>query len=215
MKYQHLFEEIAKIAGLYFKGDIIIEYSDEQRQGFLVAMDAAVLLEASQEKKLFHPVDKSMTDLLGDYFPAEKKIIIYEKVCRSTADVIIDAPYETLEYVVAAHEISHVVTHLGEERLPGSGIIWDSYPHADLWDKELFAQLYPFFHFLQHDEREALDVFQKLSANQLPIYSSWQLYRHIPLNEINELLSLTRKKRFCTWIALDPIEEQSESNTQP
>lgn len=209
MSYVSLFGEIAELAGLHFTGDIPVEYSDEVRQGFLVAVDTGVLFDKRREEELFQPVDKSVTDLLGDYFPEERKVIIYTKVCESTANSL-GLRYDHLEYVVAAHEISHAITHLGEERFPGSGIIWDWYPYADLWDKELFAQLYPFLHFGHYGKREVLDVFQKLSANQLPIYNSWKPYRHIPLHEVNELLSLTRLRRFCAWINLDPpaVEEK-------
>ncbi len=231
MQYERLFGEVAKLAGLHFEHDIPIEYSDERRQGFLVAVDAGILFEQRQggkpgsgpepgiaerpespgtKEKLFYAVDKSITDLLGDYFPREKKIVIYKKVGESTADSL-DIPYGVLEYVVALHEISHAVTHLGEDGLPGSGIIWEWYARADLWDRELFAQMYPLFHFAQYDEQEALDVFQKLSANQLPIYNAWQLYRHVPLKEINELLRLTRVKRFCVWVDLDAPEAQETS----
>jgi hypothetical protein len=231
MQYEHLFSEIAELAGLHFKHDIAIEYSDERRQGLLVAVDAGILLEQSQagepgsklgpgmsdkrgspgrEEKLFYPVDKSVTDLLGDYLPEERKIVIYKKVCESTAELF-GIPRQVLEYVVALHEVSHAVTHLGEEGLPSSGIIWEWFPHADLWDKELFAQIYPLFHLVQDNQQEALDVFRMLSLNQLPIYNSWQIYQHIPLREINKLLSLTRLKRFSLWMDLGPPEARGDS----
>ncbi len=223
MRYQRLFTEIAGLAGLYFEHDVSIEYSDERRQGVLVTVDAAVFLEQSladkpdaengsgrsekqgppgQRERFFQPVDQSATDLLGDYLPEEKRIVIYKKVCESTAESL-GAPYEMLEHLVAIHEISHAVTHLGEEGFPGSGIIWEFYPHADLWDKELFAQIYPLFHSAQNNDQATLDVFRMLSLNQLAIYNSWQIYQHIPLREINKLLSLTRLKRFCVWMDLD------------
>jgi hypothetical protein len=224
MRYQRLFSEIAGLSGLRFEYDVPIEYSDEQRQGLLVTVDAAILLEqpqpdkqdmedgrgisgregpVGQEERLFRPVDKSITDLLGDYLPEERKIIIYKKVCESTAELL-GIPHQVLEYLVALHEISHAVTHLGEEGFTGSGIIWEFYPHADLWDRELFAQIYPLFHLVKNKEQEALDAFKVLSRNQLAIYNSWQIYQHIPLREINKLLSLTRLKRFCLWLDVGP-----------
>jgi hypothetical protein len=222
MRYQHLFSEIAGLAGLHFEHDVPIEHSDERRQGLVVTVDAAVLLDEPQAdrqdaecgsgisgrqgplgggERFFHPVDQSATDLLGDYLPAERKIVIYKKVCASTAGSL-GIPYEVLEHLVALHEISHAVTHLGEEGFPGSGIIWEFYPHADLWDKELFAQIYPLFHLAQNNDQVTLDAFRMLSLNQLAIYNLWQIYQHIPLREINKLLSLTRLKRFCVWMDL-------------
>ena len=124
-------------------------------------------------------------------------------MCESTAELF-GIPYQVLEYLVALHEISHAVTHLGEEGFTGSGIIWAFYPHADLWDRELFAQIYPLFHLVKNNEQEALDAFRVLSRNQLAIYNSWQIYQHIPLREINKLLSLTRLKRFCLWMDVGP-----------
>jgi hypothetical protein len=223
MRYQHLFKEIARLAGLHFTHDIRVEYSDERRKGLLIMVDAGIFLGGSQvnkldykpwpemaegqalslrEKECFHPLDKSITDMLGDYFPSDRKIVIYKKVCETTAELL-GVGYGALEYVVALHEITHAVTHLGEEGFPGSGIIWDFFPDADLWDRELFAQIYPLFHFQQRDEQGALDVFLKLSMNQHAIYNSWQVYQYFPLTEINELLSLTRLKRFCVWVDLD------------
>jgi hypothetical protein len=222
MRYQCLFSEIAGLAGLHFERDVPIERSDERRQGLLVGVDTAIFLEQpradkqgaklgsgitggegplGREKKWFHPMDQSMTDLLGDYLPGERKIVIYRKVCESTAELL-GIPYDVLERLVALHEITHAVTHLGEEGFPGSGIIWELYPYADLWDRELFAQIYPLFHSAQNNDRATLDVFRMLSMNQLAIYNSWQIYQHIPLREINKLLSLTRLKRFCIWMDL-------------
>ena len=206
MRYRRLFSEIAGLAELHFEHDVPIEHSDERRQGLVVTVDAAVLLDEPQADRrdaFSRPLDQSATDLLGDYLPAERKIVIYKKVCASTAESL-GTPYEALEYLVALHEISHAVTHLGEEGFPGSGIIWEFYPHADLWDKELFAQIYPLFHLAQNNDHVTLDVFRMLSLNQLVIYNSWQIYQHIPLREINKLLSMTRLKRFCVWMDLDP-----------
>jgi hypothetical protein len=235
MRYRPLFSEIAGLAGLHFEHDVPIEYSDERRQGLLVTVDAAVLLEQSQADKpdaengsgisgkqgpsgqkewFFHPVDQSATDLLGDYLPKERKIVIYKKVCESTAESL-GISYEVLEYLVALHEISHAVTHLGEEGFPGSGIIWEFYAHADLWDKELFAQIYPLFHLAQNNDQVTLDAFKMLSMNQLVIYNSWQIYQHIPLREINKLLSLMRLKRFCAWMDLGssrPVPTRDSDN---
>lgn len=236
MQYQHLFKEIAALAGLYFTQDVPIESSNQRRKGFLVMVGAGVLLAESQARRMgcrlrvemgakaapivreqscFHPADKSVTDMLGDYFPSDRKIVIYRGVCEDTAKSL-GVGYSTLEYVVALHEITHAVTHLGEEGSPGSGIIWDFFPEADLWDKELFAQIYPLIHLVGHREMEALDVFQKLSVNQHAIYNSWRVYQAFPLTEINELLSLTRLKRFCVWVDVDapeaPGREAAHSN---
>ncbi len=206
--YQGLFAEIAGLAELHFGHDISVEYSDERHQGLLVTVDAAVLLDRPQVEKqdrwegLVNPVDKSITDLLGDYLPETRNVIIYREVCESTAEQFA-IPYDVLEYLVALHEITHAVTHLGEEGFSGSGIIWEFYPHADLWDRELFAQVYPLFHLVKNNDQVALDAFRTLSLNQLAIYNSWQIYQQIPLKKINELLRLTRLKRFCAWIDLD------------
>ncbi len=211
MKYGQLFAEIAKLAELHLNDGVPLEYSDEVRQGFLVNVDTGVLLSQknpAQPERLFQLVDKSITDLLGDYFPEERKIVIYTGVCEATADALA-IPYNALEHVVVTHEISHAVTHVGEEGFRGSGVFWEWYPYADLWDKELFAQLYPFFYFSREGSEELLDIFCKLSANQLPIYNSWQLYRHTPITEVNRLLSLTRQKRFCAWIDMGPAEAKS------
>ena len=99
MRYQRLFSEIAGLSGLRFEHDVPIEYSDERRQGLLITVDAATFLDPSQadkqdaedgrgvsgrevsvrqEERLFRPVDKSITDLLGDYRPEQRKIIIYK-----------------------------------------------------------------------------------------------------------------------------------------
>ncbi len=220
MKYDHLFRDVSKLAGLEFNTTIPIESSDEYKQRVEILVNAGVLFdpgdlkhlggdffssddyvnnilarqdELMRKEKRIYPESMSIIDTLGEYFSEEKKIVIYNKMCAVTASAL-KVAYDELEYVVALHEVSHAVTHLGEENRLNSGLIWEYFNLADPFDKELFAQVYPLFYLENRREKDAVDTFFRLANYQSGIYNSWRIYRRLGIGDINELLRLLRRK---------------------
>jgi hypothetical protein len=130
-------------------------------------------------------------DLLGAYIPSDRKIIIYDSVCRMVHRSLTQARERDLVSVVLAHEAAHAVTHLGEDL---QGRIWDSFAGAGTHDVELFAQIYDLLHLRNESNTDLEKIFRQLADGQSPDYNSWRSYESRPIQEINDALIAARLK---------------------
>jgi len=138
-------------------------------------------------------IDTSVFDILGEYDPDKTQITIYKKMIELTVEAIGDnyIDVDSLRDVVLFHEVAHAVTHIGND---GEGRIWDKFKDASSFDKEVFAQLYPyvlFNNFVAFSKH--LYVFSKLCKYQSIKYNLWIKLRELTLNEINQILSDARQ----------------------
>lgn len=138
------------------------------------------------------PEKLSIFDLLGEYRSSKKEIVIYVEMCKIVARNL-NVSAGVLRRVVETHEVAHAVTHLGEDRHGGK---WGSFRRAKSEDKELFAQIYAWWHFCEAEDADAEDCFRKLSHHQDSRYNSWRRYdsAHMYLADINNDLLGVRSK---------------------
>ena len=193
-------DQIATIAGLVFNENIKVEYDKTVSLSKLKEMFEAGLIEDWDEaaeymhkkdrEKLHHEIEtwhkreregeESPIDILGLYFPEEKKIIIYETMCLLAAREL-GVREEALINVVLAHEEAHAVTHLGVDR---DEEIWEYFTSAFRRDTELYAQLYPYLIF--EDPSPERDAFLRLNTKQPLIYTQWEKQKDLDIAVINK-----------------------------
>jgi len=135
--------------------------------------------------------ESSIIELMGVYQPRSKEVIVYDKMCEIVG-ARLDLDVETLKRVVAAHEVAHAITHVGEDE---KDRIWYFFEEAKFEDKELFAQIYPLFHFRKSGDRAALSVFRRLADHQDDVYNLWKKYENSRVGEVNEVLMEKRLER--------------------
>ena len=193
-------DQLAEKAGLVFDARIKVEYDKTVSLPKLKEMFEAGLIEdwklaaeymdERDREKLRYEIEtwryregeseESPIDILGLYFPEDKKIIIYENLCRLTA-IELNLSFDELVNVVLAHEEAHAVTHLGVDR---DDKIWEYFTSAFRHNKELYAQLYPYLIF--EDSSPEMEVFLRLNTKQPLIYQNWEMKKDLDIDEINE-----------------------------
>jgi hypothetical protein len=129
-------------------------------------------------------------ELLGVYIPSERKIVIYDVVCKMVGHGLKLAREKDLVSVVLAHEAAHAVTHLGEDL---QGRIWDTFEIASDEDVELFAQIYDLLH-VKNADPNLEKVFRELATRQSRVYNTWTAYENKPVPEVNDALIEARLK---------------------
>jgi len=153
------------------------------------------ILSASEVRDLDPPAEdpgkpgaldggSSIVELMGVYLPDRREVIVYDKMCKIVAAGL-GLDVEPLKRVVAAHEVAHAVTHLGKDE---KDRIWYFFDKALTEDKELFAQIYPLFHFRKVRDKQALGVFLKLADHQDDIYNLWRKHEHSDIEDVNDML---------------------------
>jgi hypothetical protein len=147
--------------------------------------------------------ERPVVDLLGEYSSLNRTIIIYDKMCLLVGTTLKINP-SVLRRVVAAHEVSHAVTHMGRHE----GEIWKTFPNADRMDKELFAQAYCLFHLKKMKDTAALKAFYKLAKHQDFIYNTWKAFADEDIELVNEAHLRARRKE--PVILMDVVEETEE-----
>jgi len=147
--------------------------------------------------------ERPVVDLLGEYSPRNRTIIIYDKMCLLVGTALKINP-SVLRRVVAAHEVSHAVTHMGMH----GGEIWKTFAYADRTDKELFAQAYCLFHLKKMKDTAALKAFYKLAKHQDFIYNTWKTFADEDIELVNEAHLRARRKE--PVILIDVVEETEE-----
>jgi hypothetical protein len=146
-------------------------------------------------------------DVLGQYFPRERRIVIYDKMCDLVASQL-KVDNEWLRYLVTIHEIAHAVTHLGGDifTLDPS---WKNFDRADKSDKESLAQAYTFFFLKKRNNLEALRVFKEINKFQSARYRGWEKFENEGLGALNAEL---RKKRLLSKQVSTLVEIGSHGN---
>ena len=144
-----IYQDIATLTGLQFDAQVPIRHDSNLKREIVKILANAGLctnqnvlgqldLRYSEQEPVF-PMESSIVDTLGEYYPAQGEIVIYDAMCHLAAAAL-NADVEVLKQVVEAHEIAHAVTHLG---MDDEGQIWEHFAVAASEDKELFAQIYP------------------------------------------------------------------------
>jgi len=109
--------------------------------------------------------EESIFEILGAYYwEDQNRAVVYDLNCLLVVCKL-DLDYESLKEIVAAHEIAHAVTHLGEY----DSLAWNNYGQSDAGKREFFAQPYRLWeHFLDGppDEINGILRFEMLGSNR-------------------------------------------------
>jgi len=116
-----------------------------------------------------HIESVGILDLLGEYIPGSKKVILYDLLIHLCAEEL-GLDYQILYDVVLCHEMSHAATHLGVDQ---AGEIWLCFGSAPSQTTEYFAQIYTHLLFAQKGRHEVTMAMQKLSSEQPVIYKTY------------------------------------------
>lgn len=174
-------QSIAEGLGLYLNDTVVqIETADPS---------PITLERQKQERKEegleFLPIDK----LLGQYFPEDKRIILYKQE-------IIDIAYrlnvnpETLKRIVVLHESAHAIVHLGKDadkknfNTKAYCMVYSGSDPSPL--HETLAQLLC-YHCVK-DHSKLLECFEKLNEHQPPVYNLWERFKDIGLERVRAIL---------------------------
>ena len=139
------------------------------------------------EKDLYKKLTSIIVDPLGIYVSWKKSVVVFVKKCETTAERL-NCSATDLVLKVLAHELSHAISHLGEDK---AGKIWDNFDYATTEDVELFAQLYPYKILAP----ALVDILEKLADTQSPPYRAYELHKRKTSDEIYDLLIGIRKKK--------------------
>ena len=196
------FSEIARLAGLRYCGpDVKIVHSKEKKRHLMETLWLAALCHKEDAKGYDFSSDRdlknpqysrvvSIVDVLGEYLPDTKTIVIYDELCLVSAKVL-RVDVEILKQVVEVHEIVHAVTHIGEDERGGR---WSYFDLASTEDKELFAQAYSMKYYESTDDNLHLEVFENLSKHQDCRYNLWRKWKGRSTESLNEELRKARTK---------------------
>ena len=136
--------------------------------------------------------DYVIDNLLGAYFAAQRRIVLYAPMIRHAASELgVDA--DTLMTVVYIHETAHAFSHLGRDL---SGRMWDGFalPLADSPDPQLskpheaIAQFYTFKLLECLDDKRLLQAFLALENSADPVYRVWRQTEHYSLEAMRQVL---------------------------
>lgn len=141
-------------------------------------------------------------NLLGAYFPAQRRIVLYSLMARCAAkDLEVDA--NSLLTVAYIHETVHAFSHLGRDL---NGRMWEGYslPLADSPDEQLIrpheaiAQYYT-FKLLEHlNDTRLLRAFVSLEKAANPIYRAWRETERLSLEGMRRLI-VEYRSRSTDW----------------
>ncbi|HIH37268.1 MAG TPA: hypothetical protein HA232_05115 [Methanocellales archaeon] len=149
--------------------------------------------------------DIGVFDILGEYFPIEKKIVVYTELCHLTA-LRTGLRYEDIIAIVIAHEASHAVTHLGRDRQDKN---WENFPNIDAAVLEHFAQMYTRMHLTESGYSEVVNAFEVLSEGQPLMYRSWLTFHNFNKTMLNGSLLWAR------WYYQNVMHEASTEDVYP
>jgi len=136
--------------------------------------------------------DYVIDNLLGAYFPAQRRIVLYVQMIRHAASEL-GVDLDALMTVVYTHETTHAFTHLGRDL---SGRMWDGFvlPLADSPDVQLskpheaIAQFYTFKLLEWLDDKRLLQAFIALEKSADPIYRAWRKTEDFSLEAMRQVL---------------------------
>jgi hypothetical protein len=151
--------------------------------------------------------DHPLADILGIYYPSRLKVVVYDKMCL-VVGIALGINPRVLRRVVAAHEVSHAVTHMGRHE----GDIWKEFAYADRMDLELFAEVYCLFCLRDMKDTVALNAFYRLARHQNFIYNTWKIFADENIELVNEGHLLARRKgRICYKDIEEKVSDISKS----
>jgi hypothetical protein len=153
---------------------------------------------------------RPVVDLLGEYSSSDRTIIIYDKMCLLVGSALKINP-SVLRRVVAAHEVSHAVTHMGRHE----GEIWKEFADADRMDKELLAQAYCLFYLKKMKDTAALRAFYKMARHQDFIYNTWKTLADEDIEVVNEAHLRARRKGRYMLRDMEEMVPELEFNLLP
>jgi hypothetical protein len=126
--------------------------------------------------------EESIFEILGAYYwEDQNRAVVYDLNCLLVVCKL-DLDYESLKEIVAAHEIAHAVTHLGEY----DSLAWNNYGQSDAGKREFFAQAYAWFYSKGNSSLEI--TMRRLSEMQPEPYRLWEHFLDGPPDEINGIL---------------------------
>jgi len=221
--YQTMAESISRIAELNFDTNaVIFELDDGTPREKLRQLKQAGLLPTddqlrstsfwnedlegiNNESPRSGTVTLGVFDILGEYLPTKKKIIIYTKLCHLTA-LSTGQKFEDIIAIVIAHEVSHAVTHIGCDF---HREYWCNFSAIDNAALEHFAQMYTRMHFIESGNFEMVKVFEVLSEGQPKIYRSWLNFLNFNITMLNGSLLWAR------WYDRNIMHEASTEEIHP
>ena len=194
--------EIAAIAGLkpIVSASVIDDPSTMKREALETLASAGLCPEDERSIHNLPPAGDeewnrklhltAIVDTLGEYRPATRKIVVYDRMCRlAAASLHIDL--RTMKKIVVIHELCHLITHAAEDN---DNHIWYHFEYANADDKELFAQIYSLLYFKKKKDKQCENVFRSLADHQSDLYNSWRRYENARIDDINFDLLVARKK---------------------
>jgi hypothetical protein len=136
--------------------------------------------------------DYVIDNLLGAYFPAQRRIVLYVQMIRYAASEL-GVDVDALMTVVYAHETAHAFSHLGRDL---SGRMSDTFalPLADSPEARLskpheaIAQFYTFKLLEYLDDKQLLEAFLALETSADPVYRAWRQTEHYSLEAMRQVL---------------------------
>lgn len=205
-----LYNALAKIADLSLRGNArtdnaretanvyaTIEHSPEftrEQMAMLIGFEVWPFDDVTFARPTNAEVNKwgtrqiPLVDVLGRYFPEERKIVLYTNIIAQVAKHL-GVSRSILKEVVLVHEIAHAITHFGEGQ---NGAIWEDFAYAPTRDKELLAQLLSFIWFQQRGSSQHLEAM--LQINRSPQDPSYTEYQSVSLAEVKQLVHELRNK---------------------
>lgn len=140
----------------------------------------------------FERGDYVIDNLLGAYFPARRRIVLYVQMIRYAASQL-RVDEDALSTVVYIHETTHAFSHLGRDL---SGWMWDGFalPLADIPDAqasrphEAIAQFYTFKLLEWLDDERLLNAFSTLEKSSDPVYRAWRRTEHYSVEAMHQVL---------------------------
>jgi len=136
--------------------------------------------------------DYVIDNLLGAYFAAQRRIVLYGQMIRYAAcELAVDA--DALMTVVYIHETTHAFSHVGRDL---SGRMWDGFalPLAESPDAQLnkaheaIAQFYTFKLLEWLDDKRLVQAFLALEKSADQIYRAWRQTEHYSLEAMRQVL---------------------------
>jgi hypothetical protein len=140
--------------------------------------------------------DYVIDNLLGAYFPAKRRVVLYRRTLRLAAsDLGIDC--DALSTVVYIHETVHAFAHLGRDL---SDRMWDGCVVPEVQVPEFqaaravegIAQFYTFKLLERVGDKRLLDAFCKLEEHSHPLYREWRKTEHYSLEAMRAVLMRLR-----------------------
>ncbi len=211
---------IERLTGLRVVDEISIVESDlireEMLRSFHLHPKRTDAQQTSGEKEVprTFPETLSVADIFGEYDPDKRQITIYTKMIQFAVETMgdKDIDFDSLKNVILFHEVTHAVTHIGKDE---ENRIWGNFKSAPSDDKELFAQIYPYYLFKNVDTlftarkpeeektKKALGyvfskffyVFSQLCKHQDVRYNLWLRLKGLSLDEINQALRNARQNK--------------------